>query len=256
MLPAPVSAGVVISEIMYDLPGADEGREWIEIENSSDVSVNLTGWRFVEAGVNHKLIPVGSPLIPPRSFAIIARDSAAFRADWPAFQGVLFESSFSLSNSGEMIALRDASSTPAASSAYSSTDGAGGDGNSLNADGARWKKLMPSPGLPPSLSAIVAVPKPEPSRELQKPRNLSPVSSVRVSTGGSAPALASSAQKPLTASAVNALQASTSGAESANPFAILPWIGGLLLISLGGVAAVLLGRQKGSSGYEITEEES
>jgi len=39
-LPLSVSAQVVISEIMYDLPqdsGADGGREWVEVYNSGHI---------------------------------------------------------------------------------------------------------------------------------------------------------------------------------------------------------------------------
>lgn len=32
-IPFPLFAQVVINEIMYDLEGSDDGREWVEIKN-------------------------------------------------------------------------------------------------------------------------------------------------------------------------------------------------------------------------------
>ena len=49
-----VSAQIEITEIMYDVPGSDAGREWIEIHNTGNTT-DLTDWRFFESGSNHKL---------------------------------------------------------------------------------------------------------------------------------------------------------------------------------------------------------
>jgi hypothetical protein len=48
-LPSYVGAQVVISEIMYDLPGADTGPggEWVEIHNESGSGVDLEMWTFL-----------------------------------------------------------------------------------------------------------------------------------------------------------------------------------------------------------------
>jgi hypothetical protein len=248
-LPAPVFGAVVVSEIMYDLPGSDQGREWIEIENRGDAPVDLAGWKLLEAGVSHKLVSVGSSIIPPHGYAVIADDAAAFRADWPAFSGVLFSSSFSLNNSGEALALKDASSTPVASAAYSSSLGAGGDGNSLNTESSSWKVLSPSPGASPALSAIVSPPKAQ--KPAPEARNLPKVGTVRDAQDAK-----NSGADPHLAAAAGAASAVQGPATAITPSAILPWIGGLLLISAAGTAAVLLGRRRSHSGYEITEEKS
>ena len=46
-------ASVTINEIMYDLEGADTGREWVEVHNSGSEAVDLLKWKFVEGGTNH-----------------------------------------------------------------------------------------------------------------------------------------------------------------------------------------------------------
>ncbi|HEC32797.1 MAG TPA: lamin tail domain-containing protein, partial [Candidatus Kaiserbacteria bacterium] len=99
MLALPVSAQIVISEVMYDLEGSDSKREWVEIFNSGNDIVSLSGWRFYENDSNHKLTLVqGDESIKSGEYAIIVNDLSTFLLDWPQFSGTIFDSSFSLSN--------------------------------------------------------------------------------------------------------------------------------------------------------------
>jgi len=50
----PARAAVVINEIAASEP-ADH--EWVELFNTGPDAVDLTGWKFVEDGVNHGLAP-------------------------------------------------------------------------------------------------------------------------------------------------------------------------------------------------------
>ena len=71
-VPFVVSADILISEIMYDLPGLDAKREWIEIVNTGSEGVDLTGWKFFEGGTNHRLtVVVGSALLPSGAHAVL-----------------------------------------------------------------------------------------------------------------------------------------------------------------------------------------
>jgi len=143
----PLSAQVIISEIMYDLPGSDSGREWIEIENIGAEEVDLSGWKFFEANTNHGLNLIsGSALIPASGFAIIADNAEKFLIDWPGFSGTLFDSSFSLKNDSETIAIRDGELNEIDSVTYSSEWGAAGDGQTLNRNGNDWQAASPTPG--------------------------------------------------------------------------------------------------------------
>src|SRR3989344_98541 len=146
---APVYAGVVITEIMYDLEGADTVREWVEIQNT-DAEVDLTGWKFFENGTNHGLnIFQGNILLPQNGFAVIADSAEKFLLDWPGFSGTIFESSFSLSNTGETLILRDTELADKDSVAYLSDWGANGDGKSLQKVGNEWVATSPAPGEGP-----------------------------------------------------------------------------------------------------------
>ncbi|MDP3742421.1 MAG: lamin tail domain-containing protein, partial [Candidatus Micrarchaeota archaeon] len=103
-LPPMANAAVFINEILYDFQdGADTGREWVEVINTGE-AVDISGWKFVEANTNHGLTLVqGSVEIPSGGFAMIVIDAAKFLADWPGFSGTIFDSSFSLSNTGETL---------------------------------------------------------------------------------------------------------------------------------------------------------
>lgn len=153
-LPARVFAAVQITEIMYDVSGTDTGREWVEITNLGTSAVDVGGFKFFEANTNHGLtVSQGSPVLQPQSSAIIVEDQAKFLADWPSFHGPILKSSFSLSNTGETIEIKDATLVVQDSATYDSSMGAAGDGNSLNrlsaqaSSGAAFGAAAPSPGI-------------------------------------------------------------------------------------------------------------
>lgn len=145
-IPASAFASVLFSEVMYDVPGTDTGHEWVEIQNAGSGTLDLAGWKFFEANTNHGLSLVQGAGIPPGGYGVIADDPTKFLADWPSYTGVLFDSSFSLSNTGEALALKDDSGTVADSLSYDPTLGAAGDGNTLQWDGAKWVAAAATPG--------------------------------------------------------------------------------------------------------------
>ncbi len=98
---------LVISEI-----GAYEstGFEWIEIYNRGENSVDVTGYKFWEGGVNHSFeVKQGSVLLGPKEFALIVQDDVKFKQQYPQVTSTIFDSSWgSLNESGEEIGLKDA----------------------------------------------------------------------------------------------------------------------------------------------------
>jgi len=148
---------MTISEIMYDAPGSDAGHEWIEIFNDGSASVSIADWRLLEGGVKHKLAAVsGGDSVQPGQYAIIADNPENFRTDFPDFNGQLFDSAFSLSNTGETLKLLNAEGATAVSVSY---QGTAGDGNSLNKSGNEFVARTPTPGASISSSAITSPPK-------------------------------------------------------------------------------------------------
>lgn len=136
---------VRINEIMYDVPGSDTGKEWIEILNYEWEPVDICSWKLLENNVAHKLtLARGSCAVAPGGYAIIARDEAGFFETYPGFRGTIFTSSFSLSNKGETITLKNGDKE-ADRVTYTSSMGASGDGNSLQKINDQWYARIPTP---------------------------------------------------------------------------------------------------------------
>jgi hypothetical protein len=198
--PIAVHAQLAITELMYDLEGGDSGREWIEVQNVGTESIALSEWKLFESDSNHGLTTEGSDALAPGQFAIIADDPGKFRADWPSYAGLVVNSSFSLSNTGESLALRCCGKDPTDRDtvSYTSETGAAGDGNSLHRNGSGWGVGAPSPGSGAVLAPI-AVPaeasqKAEPEAAPGVPPPTRPkTGSISIDAGDNRTALAKSA---------------------------------------------------------------
>ncbi len=164
-VPGLAFGAIEINEIMYDLSGADDGREWVEIINTGSETVDLDGWKFFEADTKHGLtVAQGDLNLGSGDLAVIVADPAKFLADWPGFNGTLLDSSFSLSNTGEPLSLLDASLADQGGVAYDASLGAAGTGESLQQFDDGWRASLPTPGRENELTQPPA-PEPEPEPE-------------------------------------------------------------------------------------------
>jgi len=137
---------IIISEIMYNYPGGDTGNEWIEIQNTGLDEIDISALKFLEGGTAHNLSKIlGSNILRPGEFAVIANSTSTFLNNFPNFSGNLFFASFSLSNSGEEIALKF-QDLVFSNVSYLSSLGANGDGNSLQLIDGAWIWSYPTPG--------------------------------------------------------------------------------------------------------------
>lgn len=143
---APSAYAMMITEIYYDPEGTDAGHEWIEIYNDSNESIDITGWKLFEANVNHGLTAYsGDTIINSGEYAIIADQPATVVNDFPEIATV-FDSVFSLNNTGETIALKNQSLVVVDQIVYASTQGGSEDGNSLNMVNGSLVPRTPTPG--------------------------------------------------------------------------------------------------------------
>jgi hypothetical protein len=102
------AAQINFSEIMFDPEGPDTDREWIEIKSSANYSINLEKYKFCDSGSCHKLYESGSGFkIPEKEFGIIAKKPEKFKEDYPDFAGFILRASFSLTNSKELLELKN-----------------------------------------------------------------------------------------------------------------------------------------------------
>lgn len=144
---AKTEAALIINEIMYDPAGSDGTREWIEIYNDGSGALDLANYKFFEANTNHGLALIqGSQSLSAGGYAVIVNDSAAFLTDWPSFTGTIFDSSFSLNNTGEALAIKDDSGNITNQYTYDAALGASDDGNTLQLISGSWSPNTPSPG--------------------------------------------------------------------------------------------------------------
>lgn len=149
-IPAHVSAsGFSINEVMYDLKeGSDSGREWIEVLNTGSTALDLSTFKLYESGTAHAIkSSQGSASIPAGAYGVIADTPDKFLADNPGFSGNLFDSTFSLVNTGETISLKDSTNAVVDSLTYSSTQGGAGDGSTLGKIGDAFVSTNPTPGF-------------------------------------------------------------------------------------------------------------
>lgn len=142
-----VSADVQITEIMYDRDGTDSGYEWIEVVNRGK-TVLFSDWTFLENKVDHRIVPVSEEEdLASGERAILADDPEKFLEDVPLYSGQLFDSSFSLSNSGEALSLVNPSDESIDTVVYDPAWGAEGNGASLQLqDSGVWIEGIPTPG--------------------------------------------------------------------------------------------------------------
>src|SRR3970282_1941634 len=86
-------ASVSITEIMYDPKDTDSnsGGEWIEVQNTGSVAIDLTKWIFFENDTNHGITADGISEIPPGGYAVISRDITVFKNYFSGFPGLLFK---------------------------------------------------------------------------------------------------------------------------------------------------------------------
>ena len=196
-VPISISADIIINEIMYDLEeGSDSGREWMEIFNNSDMPVDLTDWKFYENETNHRLTIIqGNTILPKNEHAIITDNPDKFLIDNPSYSGALFDSTFSLSNNGENLALKDAGLVIIDELTYDSSWGASGDGNSLQrkiASGnsnepTNWGTGNPTPG---ALNTFLIEEEPEEEEEVEEepvPFEETPTEAPPTTTGNQLP---------------------------------------------------------------------
>jgi len=146
---------IVFMEIAYDLKGADDGHEWVEIYNASADEVDITSWKFND-GDNHLLnVPPknggqGAMIIPAGGYAVLAGDASVFLSEHPGFSGTIIDTVMSLNNTAGTLTLSDKDGAAIDSVSYQKELGANGNGLTLEKIGLIWKESAVEGGTPGS----------------------------------------------------------------------------------------------------------
>jgi len=150
--------GLRITELMYNAPEGDS-LDYIELQNISDVDLDLTGVRFTD-GVEF-VFP--SLVLAPGGCTVVAADPAAFQSRYGGQARIAGQYSGHLSNGGEKIVLCLPQPLEAAilrfsydDAWYPTTDGLGDSLTILDPttaprlwnDSANWSAAAPTPGKP------------------------------------------------------------------------------------------------------------
>ncbi len=147
-IPKPV-AKIIINEIMYSPPGPDPGNEWLEIYNNDTFDCDISDWNFFESGTNHRLtLEKGNMIISSKGYAIIADNATNFLVNHPGFNGTAIDSTFSLSNTGEYIALKDYSLNVVDEVTYNSSWGGNETNKTLERKEDEWHESLVEGGTP------------------------------------------------------------------------------------------------------------
>lgn len=142
------SFALVISEVQFDPSGSDTDREWVEIFNDTNSVLDLTTYKFFENNTNHAIEWLsGDKNISSGEYVVLVQDLNKFMLDNSGYIGKVFKSSFSLSNSGESLSLKDKDGNVLNTINYSPTQTGAGNGLTINFDGINYTKGNPSPGV-------------------------------------------------------------------------------------------------------------
>ena len=167
---SPSKDTIVINEINYKSPDHADSGDWIELFNPNAHDTDISGWVFHDESGRHFSIPAGT-VIPAGGFLILAENAPLFSTVFPQVPHVLGDfgtgpNGFKLSNSGELIVLKNADLFIIDSVRYSdkhpwptSPDGSGTTLQLIhwqldNALPQSWKAAWPTPGLPNAASAL------------------------------------------------------------------------------------------------------
>ena len=159
---ASAASSLIINEIMYDLPDADQKHEWIELYNAGSSAIDLTGWKLNDGNdaTDHALNPPpkngsrGSLIMAPGEYLLLADDATTVAADLPNYKGSIIDTAFSLSNSYATLSLINKEGQTIYSAYYSKQSGAAGNGKTLEWDGIQFKESADQGGTPGGQNSI------------------------------------------------------------------------------------------------------
>ncbi|MCB1099406.1 MAG: CotH kinase family protein [Verrucomicrobiae bacterium] len=104
----PANATAKITEIHYHPADRQPGGEWIEIWNSGNVALDISGWKIYDQSDDNLFAVPKATTLPAGARMVFAADLEAFSVAYPEVTNVAGGFDFGLGNSGDTVRLVDA----------------------------------------------------------------------------------------------------------------------------------------------------
>jgi hypothetical protein len=101
---------IVVNEINYNSAPERDTKDWIEIMNNGNTSVDLNGWLLSDSGPDSGYFFPSGNVLSPGEYLVVCRDLQDFKDFNPSVSNAIGDLPFGLSSSGDMIRLYDAES--------------------------------------------------------------------------------------------------------------------------------------------------
>ncbi|MFC1694309.1 CotH kinase family protein [Candidatus Latescibacterota bacterium] len=102
------TGAIVINEINYNSSNDFNPGDWVELYNSYEFPVDLSGWVFKDEDDTHSFAIHSDTVIEPDGFFVLCRDSSAFAGHFPDMINYVGDIGFGLGNGRESLRLFNA----------------------------------------------------------------------------------------------------------------------------------------------------
>ena len=113
---------IVINEINYNSSSSLDPEDWIELYNSGQSDVDISGWLLKDDDDAHSFLIPNGTIIEPLDYLVLAKNIDQFNLVFPEIQNVIGSFDFGLSGGGDQVRLFNLSNTVIDSLEYDDTD--------------------------------------------------------------------------------------------------------------------------------------
>jgi len=96
---------IVINEISYISSPSMDTEDWVELYNTSDVTVDLSDWNFKDGGNDNVYVFPESIFIQPNGYLVLSRDTISFKSFHTIYSPLFGNMDFGFSSGGELLTL-------------------------------------------------------------------------------------------------------------------------------------------------------
>jgi hypothetical protein len=138
---------VVINEIMYNAPDESDSGDWVELHNTTDASIDISGWILKDEDDTHSFeFPIGTS-IAARGFLVVAQELASFNQFYTGVTPLYGDMGFGLAGGSDDVRLFNTSGELVDGLTYDDEDPW-----DANADGTGFSLELKNPALDNSLA--------------------------------------------------------------------------------------------------------